>query len=85
MVALLFDVGGQRYALDVAQVLRVVPYVHLRRLPAVPEYIAGVFLNLVGVFLSIFIHKILAALKVLKCPSERRRPRNPDGQPHAPE
>ena len=43
MVALLFDVGGQRYALDVVQVLRVVPYVRLRRLPAAPEYIAGVF------------------------------------------
>ncbi len=43
MVALLFEVGGQRYGLDVAQVLKVLPYVRLRRLPQVPEYVAGVF------------------------------------------
>ncbi len=43
MVALLFEVDGQRYGLDVTQVLKVLPYVRLRRLPHVPEYVAGVF------------------------------------------
>lgn len=43
MVALLFEVDGQRYGLDVSQVLKVLPAVHLRRLPRVPDYIAGVF------------------------------------------
>jgi chemotaxis-related protein WspB len=43
MVALLFEVGGQRYGLDVAQVLKVLPSVRLRPLPRVPDYIAGVF------------------------------------------
>jgi chemotaxis-related protein WspB len=43
MVALLFEVGGQRYGLDVAQVLKVLPSVRLRPLPRVPDYVAGVF------------------------------------------
>lgn len=43
MVALLFEVGGQRYGLDVAQVVKVLPYVRLHKLPHVPEYVAGVF------------------------------------------
>jgi chemotaxis-related protein WspB len=43
MVALLFEVDGQRYGLDVTQVVKVLPLVRLRRLPRVPEYIAGVF------------------------------------------
>jgi len=43
MVVLIFEVDGQRYGLDVAQVLKVLPSVRLRPLPRVPEYIAGVF------------------------------------------
>jgi chemotaxis-related protein WspB len=43
MVALLFEVDGQRYGLDISQVVKVLPYVRLRRLPRVPEYVAGVF------------------------------------------
>jgi len=43
MVALLFEVDGRRYGLDVTQVLKVLPSVRLRPLPRVPEYIAGVF------------------------------------------
>ena len=43
MIALLFEVDGQRYGLDIAQVVKVLPYVHLRRLPGVPHYVAGVF------------------------------------------
>jgi chemotaxis-related protein WspB len=43
MVALLFEVDGQRYGLDITQVLKVLPSVRLRKLPQVPEYVAGVF------------------------------------------
>jgi chemotaxis-related protein WspB len=43
MVALLFEIDGQRYGLDFTQVLKVLPSVRLRRLPRVPEYVAGVF------------------------------------------
>jgi chemotaxis-related protein WspB len=41
MKALLFEIDGQRYGLDIAQVLKVLPYVRLHRLPGVPEYVAG--------------------------------------------
>jgi chemotaxis-related protein WspB len=43
MVALLFEVEGQRYGLEVTQIVKVLPSVRLRRLPQVPEYVAGVF------------------------------------------
>ena len=43
MVALLFEIDGQRYGLDVTQVLKLLPSVRLRPLPHVPEYVAGVF------------------------------------------
>jgi chemotaxis-related protein WspB len=43
MVALLFEVDGQRYGLDVTRVLKVLPSVRLRQLPHTPDYIAGVF------------------------------------------
>lgn len=41
--ALIFEVGGQRYGLEVTQVSKLLPYVLLRRLPHVPQYVAGVF------------------------------------------
>jgi chemotaxis-related protein WspB len=43
MLALIFEVGGQRYGLDIKQILEVLPAVPLRRLSHVPEYVAGVF------------------------------------------
>jgi len=43
VLALLFDVGGQRYGLDITHVVEVIPVVRLRRIPAVPEYVAGIF------------------------------------------
>jgi chemotaxis-related protein WspB len=43
MVALTFEVDGQKYGLDVMQIIEVLPAVPLRRLPRVPEYVAGVF------------------------------------------
>jgi chemotaxis-related protein WspB len=42
MKALLFDVDGQRYGLDITQVLKVLPYVRLRPLSGVPRYVAGI-------------------------------------------
>lgn len=41
--ALIFEVDGQRYGIEVTEVSKLLPYVHLRALPHVPEYIAGVF------------------------------------------
>ena len=41
--ALIFEVDGQRYGLEVTQVAKLLPYVRLRPLPHVPEYVAGVF------------------------------------------
>jgi len=43
MVALLFEVDGQKYGLDVNQVVKVLPAVRLRQLPRVPDCVAGVF------------------------------------------
>jgi chemotaxis-related protein WspB len=42
MAALLFEIDGQRYGLDIAQVLKVVPAVPLRRIPQAPDYVAGI-------------------------------------------
>jgi chemotaxis-related protein WspB len=42
MIALNFEVDGQRYGLDISQVVEVVPAVRLRRLPGVPDCVAGV-------------------------------------------
>jgi chemotaxis-related protein WspB len=43
MVALTFEVNGQKYGLDVSDILEVLPAVPVRRLPQVPDYVAGVF------------------------------------------
>lgn len=43
VTALLFEAADQRYGLDVSNILEVVPAVHLRKIPGVPEYVAGVF------------------------------------------
>ena len=42
MTALLFEAGRQRYALDVAPIVEVVPAVRLRALAGVPPSVAGV-------------------------------------------
>src|SRR5688572_27751379 len=43
MLALAFNVGKDRFALRCADVVEVVPRVHLRDIPHAPEYIAGMF------------------------------------------
>ncbi|ALP52609.1 hypothetical protein Tel_05295 [Candidatus Tenderia electrophaga] len=41
MMMLLFKINGERYGLDVADVVELVPYVVLQSLPKSPAYIAG--------------------------------------------
>jgi chemotaxis-related protein WspB len=43
MLVLVFQVGGERYALDANKVVEVVPFVALRRLPQAPRGVAGLF------------------------------------------
>jgi chemotaxis-related protein WspB len=42
MLLLLFEIGKGRYALDVNQIVEIVPLVKLKKLPSVPEYVAGI-------------------------------------------
>lgn len=41
MLALLFSIGDDRYGLPVAAVVEVTPVLRLKRMPGVPEYVAG--------------------------------------------
>lgn len=41
MLLLLFEIGGGRYALDTNQVLEIVPLVKFKKIPATPDYVAG--------------------------------------------
>lgn len=41
MMLLLFSIGEDRYGLDVAQVVEVIPCVTIKKVPRVPEYVAG--------------------------------------------
>jgi chemotaxis-related protein WspB len=43
MAALLFEIDGQRYGLDIAQVVKVLPAVPLRAIPGAPAYVPGIF------------------------------------------
>ena len=43
MLFLLFQLGKDRYALDVRQVAEVLPLVHLKQIPQAPPAVAGVF------------------------------------------
>jgi len=43
MMVLTFEANGQKYGLDVQQIVEILPAVPLRRLSHVPEYVAGVF------------------------------------------
>lgn len=41
MMMLLFRINGERYGLDVAEVVELVPYVTLQKIPKAPDYVAG--------------------------------------------
>lgn len=43
MLYLLFQLGNERYALEAAQALEVIPYVALKKIPRAPQGVAGVF------------------------------------------
>jgi chemotaxis-related protein WspB len=43
MLLLLFDIGDHLYAVDTTHVTEVIPCVMLRKIQAVPHYVAGVF------------------------------------------
>jgi len=41
MLLLLFEIGNGRYALDINQIIEIVPLVILKKIPATPDYVAG--------------------------------------------
>ena len=41
MLLLLFEIAKGRYALDVRQIIEIVPLVNLKQIPAAPGYVAG--------------------------------------------
>ena len=43
LTGLVFEAGGQRYGLDIQDILEVVPAVRLRTVPGLPDYVAGIF------------------------------------------
>ena len=43
MLLLPFSLNGERYAIDAAKVVEILPQVILRELPDAPDYVAGVF------------------------------------------
>lgn len=43
MMLLLFTVGDDRFGLDVSQIVEVIPYISLKRVPRAPECVAGLF------------------------------------------
>jgi chemotaxis-related protein WspB len=43
MLFLLFELGSDRYAVDVGQIAEVLPLVHVTRIPQAPDGVVGVF------------------------------------------
>lgn len=43
MLLILFEAGGQRYALDCTTVTEVIPLVNTRPIPHAPDYVTGMF------------------------------------------
>lgn len=41
MLLLLFKIGNGRYALDISQVVEIVPLVKLKKIPTTPDYVSG--------------------------------------------
>jgi len=41
MLLLLFEIGAGRYALDINQIIEIVPLVKLKKIPATPDFVAG--------------------------------------------
>ena len=41
MLLLLFEIGNGRYALDINQIIEIVPLVKLKKIPTAPNYVSG--------------------------------------------
>lgn len=41
MLLLLFEIGNGRYALEISQVIEIVPLVKLKKIPTTPAYVSG--------------------------------------------
>jgi chemotaxis-related protein WspB len=71
MTALLFGAAGQRYGLDVSQVIEVVPAVSLRTIPGVPDFVAGVFRYKGAIVPVLDLNKMLSGVSAEKRYSTR--------------
>jgi len=84
MLALLFQVGADRLALDVRQVREVVPWVRLQHLASGPAWLAGVFIYRGQAVPVIDLHQLLAAEECPKRLSSRiivvPHPADPSGR-----
>jgi chemotaxis-related protein WspB len=67
MLVLLFEVGADRYAIDVGRVVEVLPLVEFRRVPHAPPEVAGVF-----DFRGIPVPAVDLAMLTLGRPADRR-------------
>jgi chemotaxis-related protein WspB len=61
MLALTFQVGNDRLALDIHQVRAVVPRVHLNRVPGGPGWLAGLFVYHEQIVPVVDLHRLLGA------------------------
>lgn len=43
MLFLLFEIGNERYCLEVSRIIEIVPMVFFKKIPHAPEYVAGLF------------------------------------------
>jgi chemotaxis-related protein WspB len=61
MLALTFQIGSERLALDIRRVREVVPRVHLQRVAGNPDWLAGLFVHRGRVVPVIDLHRLLQA------------------------
>jgi chemotaxis-related protein WspB len=84
MLALLFQIGADRLALDVRQVREVVPWVRLQRVASGPGWLAGVFIYRGQAVPVIDLHQLLAGAECPKRLSSRiimvSHPADPSGR-----
>lgn len=85
LAALLFEVAGQRYGLDVSEIVEVVPAVRLRSIHGVPPYVAGLCRYRGTLVPVLDLSQMLGAPASELCYSTRLvlvRYRGFDGEPH---
>jgi chemotaxis-related protein WspB len=62
MLLLLFEIGNGRYALEVNQIIEIVPLVKFKKIPHSPDYVAGL-MNYRGKGLPVIDLNLLLILK----------------------